>query len=35
MYLEKVNGPADNKKLSLDQLNVLADETRHWFMVVT
>lgn len=32
MYLEKVNGPADIKKLSLDQLNVLADETRHWFL---
>ncbi len=32
MYLEKVNGPADIKKLTLDQLNVLADETRHWFL---
>lgn len=32
MYLEKVNGPADIKKLTLDQLSVLADETRHWFL---
>ncbi len=29
MYLEKINGPADIKKLSVEQLNVLADETRH------
>ena len=28
MYLEKINGPADIKKLSLTELPVLADETR-------
>ena len=28
MYLEKVNGPKDIKKLSQDELSVLADETR-------
>ncbi len=29
MYLEKINGPEDIKKLSTDRLNVLADELRH------
>ena len=28
MYLEKVNGPEDIKKLNLDELNELAKETR-------
>ena len=28
MYLEKINGPEDIKKLNLDELKVLADETR-------
>lgn len=32
MYLEKINGPADIKKLSIEQLNVLADETRHYLV---
>ena len=32
MYLEKINGPADIKKLSIDELNVLADETRHYLI---
>ncbi len=32
MYLEKINGPADIKKLSVEQLNVLADETRHYLI---
>lgn len=29
MYLEHINGPADIKKLTIEQLSVLADETRH------
>ncbi|MBR1802541.1 MAG: 1-deoxy-D-xylulose-5-phosphate synthase [Clostridia bacterium] len=28
MYLEKINGPEDIKKLSIDELKILADETR-------
>ncbi len=28
MYIEKINSPADLKGLSIDQLNVVADETR-------
>ena len=32
MYLEKINGPADIKKLNIDELNVLADETRHYLI---
>ena len=32
MYLEKINGPAEIKKLSIEQLNVLADETRHYLI---
>ena len=28
MYLEKINGPEDVKKLSMEQLNVLAGEMR-------
>ena len=32
MYLEKINGPADIKKLNIEQLNVLADETRHYLI---
>ena len=32
MYLEKINGPADIKKLNIGQLNVLADETRHYMI---
>ena len=32
MYLEKINGPADIKKLNIGQLNVLADETRHYLI---
>ena len=32
MYLEKINGPADIKKLSIDELNVLADEARHYLI---
>ena len=28
MYLEKINGPADIKKLKVDELKTLADETR-------
>ena len=32
MYLEKINGPVDIKKLSVEQLNVLADETRHYLI---
>lgn len=29
MYIENINGPSDVKKLSIDQLNVLAEEMRH------
>lgn len=29
MYIEKINGPEDVKKLNLEQLTVLADEMRH------
>ncbi len=32
MYLEKINGPADVKKLNIGQLNVLADEVRHYLV---
>ncbi len=32
MYLEKINGPADVKKLNIGQLNVLADEVRHYLI---
>ena len=32
MYLEKINGPADIKKLNINELNVLADETRHYLI---
>lgn len=28
MYLEKINGPEDIKKLKMEELNILADETR-------
>ena len=28
MYLEKINGPEDVKKLNLDELNILAEEIR-------
>lgn len=28
MYLEKINGPEDIKKLKVDELKTLADETR-------
>ena len=28
MYLENINGPEDIKKLKVEELNVLADETR-------
>ena len=28
MYIENINGPEDVKKLSEDQLNVLAEEIR-------
>lgn len=29
MYLEKINGPEDIKKLKIDELQILADETRN------
>ncbi len=32
MYLEQINGPADVKKLNIGQLNVLADEVRHYLI---
>ncbi len=32
MYLEKINGPADVKKLDIGQLNVLAGEVRHFLI---
>ena len=32
MYIEKINGPADIKKLNMEELNVLADETRHYLL---
>lgn len=28
MYLEKINGPEDIKKLNIEDLKILADETR-------
>ena len=28
MYIEKINGPQDVKKLSIDELNALASEMR-------
>lgn len=30
--LEKINGPADIKQLSMEELNQLADETRHYLL---
>jgi deoxyxylulose-5-phosphate synthase len=32
MYLEKIQGPDDVKKLSMEQLNVLAGEMREAFV---
>ena len=32
MYLENINGPADIKKLQINQLQTLADETRHYLI---
>ncbi len=32
MYLEKINGPKDVKKLDIGQLNALADEVRHFLI---
>ncbi len=32
MYLENINGPADIKKLDIGQLNILADEVRHYLI---
>ncbi len=32
MYLENINGPEDVKKLDIGQLNVLADEVRHFLI---
>ncbi len=32
MYLERINGPADVKRLDIGQLNVLADEVRHYLV---
>ncbi len=32
MYLEKINGPEDVKKLSVEQLPVLAEEVRHYLI---
>lgn len=32
MYLEKINGPADIKKLNMEELNALADETRFYLL---
>ncbi len=32
MYLEKINGPADVKRLDIGQLNVLAGEVRHFLI---
>lgn len=33
MYIEKIEGPADVKKLSLEQLPVLAEEMRHALLI--
>ncbi len=33
MYIEKINGPADVKKLAIDQLLVLAEEIRHALLI--
>ena len=33
MYIETINGPADVKKLSLEQLPVLAEEMRHALLI--
>ena len=33
MYIEKINGPADVKKLAIDQLPVLAEEIRHALLI--
>lgn len=33
MYIEKIDGPADVKKLSLEQLPVLAEEMRHALLI--
>ncbi len=32
MYLEKINDPADVKKLTVGQLNILAEEVRHYLI---
>ncbi len=32
MYLEKINGPDDVKKLTVGQLNILAEEVRHYLI---
>ncbi len=32
MYLEKINGPADVKKLTVGQLDILAEEVRHYLI---
>ena len=29
MYLENINSPEDVKRLSIENLNILADEIRH------
>ena len=33
MYIEKINGPADVKKLTLEELPVLAEEIRQALLV--
>ena len=33
MYIEKINGPLDVKKLTIDELIVLADEMRHALLI--
>ena len=32
MYLENINSPEDVKRLSIENLNILADEIRHAFL---
>ena len=34
MYIEKINGPQDVKKLSIDELNALASEMRDALLTV-
>ena len=34
MYIEKINGPQDVKKLSIDELNALASEMRDAYFTV-